>query len=73
MDMQPIVTIAVAIVGVAILATLVSKKANTAGVIQAAGTAFSGALNAATSPVTGASTGSGMMTMPSLLGTSVSY
>jgi len=76
MDMQPLVTIAVAIVGVAILATLVSKKANTAGVIQAAGSAFSGALGAATAPVTGAgpaSSGMGSFTMPSVLGTSVSY
>lgn len=64
MDMQPIVTIAVAIVGVAIIATLVSKKANTAGVIQAAGSAFSGALGAATGPVTGATGGQAMFSMP---------
>lgn len=54
-----IVTIAVAIVGVATLAVLVSKNANTSGVIQSAGTAFSGALNAATGPVSGASIGGG--------------
>jgi hypothetical protein len=67
MDMQPIVTIATAIIGVAILAVLVSKKANTSGVIQAAGTAFSGALNAATSPVTGGQAQS--ISMPVLGGT----
>jgi hypothetical protein len=60
MNMEPIVTIAVAIVGVATLAVLFSKKANTAGVIQAAGSAFSGALNAATSPITGGSSSQGL-------------
>jgi hypothetical protein len=68
MDMQPIVTIAVAIVGVAILAVLVSKKANTAGVITAAGTAFSGALNAATAPVTGGNSGGFQMPQMPVLG-----
>ncbi len=51
--MEKIVTIAVAIVGVATLAVLVSKKANTAGVISSAGDAFSRALGVAISPVTG--------------------
>lgn len=49
----PIVTIATAIVGVAVLAVLVSRNANTAGVISAGGNAFSRALGAAVSPVTG--------------------
>lgn len=48
-----VVTIAVAIVGVALLATLVSRNANTAGVFQAGGAAFAQALSAATGPVTG--------------------
>lgn len=51
--LEPIVTIAVAIVGVAILAVLVSQKSNTAGVLAAAGSAFSNSLSAATGPVTG--------------------
>lgn len=51
---EPIVTIAVAIVGVAILAVLVSQKSNTAGVLAAAGSAFANSLSAATGPVTGA-------------------
>lgn len=55
--MGSVVTIATAIVGVAILATLVSRNANTAGVISAAGNAFSGALGVAEGPVTGASGG----------------
>jgi hypothetical protein len=45
--------VAVAIVGVALLAVLVSKNAQTPQVISAAGTAFSSALNAATGPVSG--------------------
>lgn len=48
------VTIAVAIVGVALLAVLVSQKSNTTGVIQAAGSAFVNALGVAEAPVTGA-------------------
>jgi hypothetical protein len=48
-----VVTIATAIVGVALLAVLVSKNANTSGVLNAAGSAFSTALGAATGPVTG--------------------
>lgn len=48
-----IVTIAVAIVGVAILAVLVSRNSNTAGVINAGGNAFSRALSVAVSPVAG--------------------
>lgn len=41
------------VIGVAILAVIVSRNANTVGVIKAAGDAFSGALSAATAPVTG--------------------
>jgi hypothetical protein len=52
-----IVVIATAIIGVAILAVLVSRQANTAGVIQAASTGFARALGAATAPVTGQSFG----------------
>lgn len=48
-----IVTVLTAIVGVAILAVLVSKNAQTPAVIKEAGKAFSGALGAATAPVTG--------------------
>lgn len=50
---EKLVTIAVAITGVATLALLVSKRANTAGVITAAGKAFSSSLGVALSPVTG--------------------
>jgi hypothetical protein len=50
---RAVVTIATAIVGLAILAVLVSSRANTAGVIQAAGQAFGGSLVAAEAPVLG--------------------
>lgn len=52
---EPVVTIAAAIVGVALIAVLVSQRSNTAGVFAAAGGAFSNAVSAAVSPVTGAS------------------
>lgn len=52
-----LVTIATAIIGVAILAVLVSRNANTAGVLGAAGKAFSGALSTALSPVAGSGFG----------------
>lgn len=48
-----IVTVATAIIGVAVLAVLVSNNANTQGVVQSAGQAFSSALGAAEAPVTG--------------------
>lgn len=48
-----VVSIAVAIVGVALLAVLVSRNAQTPAVISSAGNAFASALNAATGPVTG--------------------
>jgi hypothetical protein len=47
------VTVATAIVGVAIIAVLVSKNANTSQVIQSTGNAFSSSLATAISPVTG--------------------
>lgn len=50
-----VVTIATAIVGVAILATLVSKNASTAQVIQAATSGFASDLTAAEGPVSGSS------------------
>ena len=52
---EAIVTIAIAIVGLATVSVLVSKKAQTPAVIQAGGSAFSNALAVAESPVTGAS------------------
>ncbi len=48
-----VVTIATAIVGVAILSVLVSRNSQTATVLGAAGSAFANAISAATGPVTG--------------------
>lgn len=50
---EQIVTILTAIVGVAIIAVLVSRNSQTANVIAAGGNAFSQALGVAVSPVTG--------------------
>ena len=50
-----VVTVATAIVGLAIIAVLVSKQANTAGVLQAGGSAFAQDLSAATNPFSGGS------------------
>jgi len=47
------VTILMAIVGVAILAVLVSQRSNTPQVLQSFGQMFSGILGTAVSPVTG--------------------
>ena len=49
--------IVVAIIGLAIVAVLVSQRANTAKVIGAAGSGLSGVISAAVSPVTGGSSG----------------
>jgi uncharacterized membrane protein YbjE (DUF340 family) len=57
-----VVTILTAIVGVAIIAVLVSKNANTAGVIGAGAGGFSQSLATALSPVTGAQSGFGSFT-----------
>lgn len=50
-----IVTVLMAIIGVAIIAVLVSRNANTTGVINAGSNAFSGILGTALSPVAGGS------------------
>lgn len=50
---EPIVTIIAGVIGVAIIAVLVSQKSNTANVFAAAGGAFSNILSTAVSPVTG--------------------
>ncbi len=52
-----IVSILTAVIGVAMLATLVSRNANTVGVIQAGSSGFSNILGTALSPVTGSSSG----------------
>ena len=50
---EQLVVIALAIIGVAILAVLVSGRSNTVGVIDSLARGFSGTLGAALSPVVG--------------------
>lgn len=50
---QAVVSIAIAIIGVAILSVLVSPKARTSQVIQASASGFSNALAVSMTPVTG--------------------
>lgn len=50
-----LIAIITAIIGVAIIAVLVSKQSNTSGVLSAGGNAFSNILKTAVSPVTGGS------------------
>ena len=50
---ESLTTIAVAIIGIAIIAVLVSKQADTAGVVGAAAKGFATDISAAISPVTG--------------------
>ena len=50
---EPVVTVFAGLIGLAMVAVLVSNKANTGNVIGALGGAFSNAVSAAVSPVTG--------------------
>lgn len=51
---EGVVTIATAIIGLAIVAVLVSRNAQTPSVIQSAASGFNNALGVAEAPVTGA-------------------
>lgn len=51
--LNSVVTVATAVVGLAILAVLVSRNAQTPAVLGSAGQAFGGVLSAAEAPVTG--------------------
>jgi hypothetical protein len=62
------VTVVMAIISLAALSVLVSKNANTSGVIQAASGGLSTDIGAAVSPVTGGSGGLSMPSLPSLTG-----
>lgn len=63
---EAVVTIAVAIVGLATLAVLVSRNANTSGVITAGGNSFSKALGVAISPITGGGNQMSSLNMPNM-------
>lgn len=54
-----ITTILAAVVGLAILSVILSKNSQTSSVLTSGGSAFSGILNAAESPVTGSSISGG--------------
>ena len=66
--LEPVVTISLAIVGVAMVAVLVSRNANTSGVLKAYGQTFASMIGAATAPVSGGglTPALGMPTMPSM-------
>ena len=51
---QDVMTIATAVIGLAIIAVIVSKQANTANVITQAGGALGNVIKEAVSPVSGA-------------------
>lgn len=65
---ESVVTIAVAIIGLATLAVIVSRNANTVNVIKAASGGFNTSLATAISPVTGAGGGGFNSYMPSFGG-----
>ena len=48
-----VVTVLLAIIGVAVIAVLVSRNSNTSGLLTSGGNAFGAALSAATGPVSG--------------------
>jgi hypothetical protein len=58
-----IVTVLLAIIAVAIIAVLVSQRSQTAQVVGAGGTAFSGILGAALTPVTGTGFSGGTLSL----------
>ncbi len=53
--MEGLTTIALAVVGLAVLAIIISRKSNTAGVIQSAASGLANNIGVAISPVTGSS------------------
>ncbi len=68
--LSSLVTVATAIIGLAILAVLVGTNSQTARVIGAAGQAFQGSLGVALSPVTG---GNASVVSPTWTGGGVGY
>lgn len=56
---EQVTVVLLAIVGVAVLAVILSKNSNTTGVVSATGSGFAQALSAALSPITGTGLASG--------------
>lgn len=68
MDIEDLISsIFVAVIGLAIVAVIVSQRANSAGVISASGSSLAGVIAAAVSPVTGGGS-SAPTAIPNLLG-----
>lgn len=65
---ESLTTVAVAITGIALIAVLVSKQANTSGVLSAGATGFAQDIEAAVSPVSGGAFNyGGGASLPSLM------
>lgn len=66
-----IVSIIAGIIGLAMVAVIVGRNAQTSGVISSAGTALSGVIGAAVSPVSGTGIGGygGLTGVPGMTGT----
>jgi hypothetical protein len=60
-----VVAVLLAIIGVAIVATIVSNHANTVGVLNAASGSFNNAIKTAVSPITGSGSGISLNDVPS--------
>ena len=65
---QGLIAIATAIVGLAVLAVLVSKNANTAGVVQSLASGLSEDIGAAVSPINGGGFGTNLLGANALSG-----
>jgi hypothetical protein len=68
--LDALTAVAVAIIGVAIISVLVSNQSQTSNVIKSAGSAFSGVIQAAVSPIGGGGTfnfGGGAANFPNIL------
>ncbi len=66
--MGQLVVVLTGIIGVAMLAVLVSKNSNTSGVINSGGNALSNFLGVAVSPVTGGGGGGGVSSVINTVG-----
>jgi len=53
--LEGVITIALAVIGLAMVSVLFSRNANTAGVLQAASSGFGNVIGVAAAPVSGAS------------------
>lgn len=66
--LRALLAIGSSIVGLSVLSVILSNRAQTTSVINAAGSAFSGLISAATAPVTGGASGISGAPLPNLGG-----